>query len=105
MCTRFDYECPVSYNKITFGSIAGSTGFVLLFIILAMWLTSFEWIRRNHFQVFSYVHMLLFPFFFLIMIAHGGNSLFNFGFPTGAIFIPIPFMIYFYMIFKRVFKM
>jgi len=102
---NFPFDHIPTYSELLFQTLVGLTGIMLLLIIVIMWLTSFEFIRKKYFQVFAYTHMILFPFFFFGMIAHGGNRLFNFGFPTGILILPIPLCIYFYMIFKRMYKM
>lgn len=57
--------------------------------------------RRKYFQLFSYTHVFLFPLFLITTFVHGGEGWINFGFPTSTIFLPIPIIIYFWMILRR----
>lgn len=94
-----------SYIELATTTIPGITGVILWLTIIIMWATSVECIRRKCFQVFAYFHMALFPVFIIGMCVHGGNRWINFEFPTALIFVPIPFFIYFFMIFKRIINM
>lgn len=103
--SHFDFDTPPTYLQIAFTTIPGLSGIILWLIIIIMYLTSLECVRRKCFQVFSYTHVILFPFFFLGMIVHGGARWLNFNFPTAVIFVPLPLFIYFFMIFRRVINM
>lgn len=96
---------PLAYWEVALTTIPGLSGLLLWAIIIIMYLTSLEKVRRSCFQVFAYFHVILFPFFFIGILVHGGARWLNFGFPTGLIFIPVPFTIYFIMIFRRLLHM
>lgn len=103
--SNFNFDEAPTYLEIAFTTIPGVSGILLWIIIIVMFLTSLECVRRKCFQVFSYTHVILFPFFFLGMIVHGGARWLNFGFPFAVVILPIPLFAYFFMIFRRVINM
>ena len=74
-----------TYLQLLFLSIPGSTGIVLVILMLAMAFTSMQWFRQRYFQIFSYIHMISFPLFLVLLIAHGSGTWFNWGFPLGSV--------------------
>jgi hypothetical protein len=101
---QFTGETP-SYGVLLTQTIPGITGMILWLTIITMWVTALEYVRRRKFQIFAYVHMTLFPVFIVGMCVHGGNRWVNFDFPLGLIFLPLPFFIYFFMVFRRMINM
>ena len=48
--------------------------------------------------------MLGFPVFLIVTILHGAGTWLNFGYPTGVYFIPLPFIVYMFMIMRRAYE-
>jgi hypothetical protein len=63
---QFTGETP-SYFVLLTQTIPGVTGMILWLTIIVMWVTALEYVRRRKFQIFSYVHMTLFPVFIVGM--------------------------------------
>ena len=102
---QFTGETP-SYGRLLTQTIPGVTGMILWSTIITMWVTALEYVRRRKFQIFAYVHMTLFPVFIVGMCVHGGARWVNFlQFPLGLMFLPLPFFIYFFMVFRRMINM
>ena len=95
----------VSYFTVATQTVPGVTGVILELVILGMYFTAFECVRRKCFQVFAYTHVICFPLFFLGMIAHGAGRHINWGFPTAIPFVMPPFLVYCFMIFMRLVNM
>lgn len=77
-----------SYSDLLFKTTPGLTGLMLLIIIVTMSITSLACTRRRHFQLFSLVHFIGFPLFLILMIIHGSESWFNWGWPLTLITVP-----------------
>ena len=92
----------MTYAELLFTTIPGITGILLLIIILTMWITSLEWVRRKAFQLFSYIHTLLFPLFIILIIIHGSDTWLNYGFPLGSITVGISLLVYFAFLVKKI---
>ena len=58
-----NFDTRPTYFELLFTTIPGVTGLILITVILIMAITSTKWVRMNHFQVFGYTHMFLFPIF------------------------------------------
>jgi NADPH oxidase 1 len=99
------FDHTPTYMELLFKSIPGLTGVILMVVIAIMFFTSLDFMRRRYFQLFSYVHVLLFPIFLIASFVHGADGWVNFGFPTSVFFLPIPMLIYFFMIFRRIIRM
>jgi predicted ferric reductase len=84
---NYEFDEKISYTHVLFGSLTGLTGVILLVVILAMAVTSLKWVRRRWFQLFGYVHMTLFPIFFIWLMIHGWGFWLNWGVPFAVIFI------------------
>ena len=82
-----DFPHTMSYTDLLFFSIPGSTGIILTIQMFLMMFTSFRWFRRRWFQVFSYIHVINYPIFMILLIVHGWGTWFNWGFPLGSIFV------------------
>lgn len=80
-----DFSSEKTYNQLLWLSIPGSTGVILTLMMVAMALTSMKWFRKRYFQTFSYIHVFCFPLFLLLLIIHGAEGWFNWGFPLGSI--------------------
>ena len=53
-----------------------------------MTVTSLKCIRKRAFQLFSICHFIGVPLFLIIIIIHGSDSWFNWGFPLGLLAVP-----------------
>lgn len=95
---HFDY-CPTYLDLV--GSIPGVTGVILMAVITIMFVCSLDCVRRKYFQLFSTVHIFLFPIFLIASFVHGADGWINFGFPTSCIFLPVSMLIYTIMILRR----
>ena len=82
-----------TYFELLFLSIPGSTGIILVIIMVLMAFTSMKWFRKRYFQTFAYIHVISFPLFLIITIIHGCGTWFNWGFPLGIIFLTPPIII------------
>ncbi|CAI2386301.1 unnamed protein product [Moneuplotes crassus] len=100
--STFGFDHSPSVAEVVFLTIPGLTGIILQIAITLMFFTSLECIRRRHFQLFSYIHMVFFPVFIFGTIAHGAARWLNWGIPTALVPFIVPVLIYFWMIGRRV---
>ncbi|CAI2386629.1 unnamed protein product [Moneuplotes crassus] len=100
--STFGFDHSPNVAEVVFLTIPGLTGIILQIAITLMFFTSLECIRRRHFQLFSYVHMVFFPVFIFGTIAHGAARWLNWGIPTALVPFIVPVLIYFWMIGRRV---
>ena len=91
LMTKTFKEKP-SYAYLVFCTIPGTTGLILLFIITCMTIFSLKRVWKRCFQVFSLVHFIGTPLFLILIIVHGSDSWFNWGFPLGLLTIPATFL-------------
>lgn len=80
-----DFETEKTYLELLFFSIPGSTGIVLTVLMFLMAFTSLKCFRKRFFQTFAYIHVFSYPLFLLLLIVHGAETWFNWGFPLGSI--------------------
>ena len=59
---------------VAFGTVAGSTGHLLVIVMLIMYSAAMEHIRRKYFEIFWYSHHL-FILFFTLLLSHGSGCL------------------------------
>lgn len=74
------------YTDLLFTTIPGITGIIMFFILLLILITSFDFIKKKHFQIFSYSHVL-YIFFCILLYIHGSGCWFNGGLPYAVIYI------------------
>ena len=85
---RKKFDTQPSYFEALFLTIPGSTGILLFLIISSITVTSLRCVRRRAFQLFAWVHFTGVPLFLILLIVHGSDSWFNWGFPLGLLVIP-----------------
>lgn len=83
------FKSRPTYAELLFATIPGITGIILLLIITLMAICSSQWIWRKHFQLFSIVHLVGAPLFVILMVVHGCEFWFNWGWPLTILSVPI----------------
>ena len=89
------------YHLLLFTTLPGITGILLLIIITVMGITATQWVRQRYFQLFAVMHVIGFPLFILLIIAHGSQSWLNYGFPLGSVTVAISLVIYLVYFIRR----
>lgn len=79
--------------------LSGATGIALLVFLWTMLLTSLPCVRRNSFEVFRWVHFLVYPLIALLCV-HGSSSLLQR--PLIGYWIALPMMLVLYEKFHRI---
>lgn len=82
------FKAKPTYAELLFTTLPGITGIILLLIIVLMSITSTNYVWRRHFQMFSLVHFIGFPLFMILMVVHGCEFWFNWGWPLTILTIP-----------------
>ncbi|CAI2380621.1 unnamed protein product [Moneuplotes crassus] len=88
-----NFDGKKTYAELLFLTLPGITGILLIIIIIAIAITSTSWFRERYFQTFALIHVAGFPLFLGLIILHGCEGWFNWGFPLGAIFLAPPIII------------
>ena len=96
-----EFKSVKTYPELLFTTIPGITGILLMIIIFAMGVTAMQCVRHKYFRVFSIVHIIGFPLFILLIIAHGCGTWFNYGFPYGSVTVSISLLIYMVYFIRR----
>ena len=105
LLTHHKFTHIMTYADLLFTTWPGITGIIISTCIVLMTVCSLPKVRRVRYQCFANVHMICFPIFLIGTILHGNGTWLNFGYPTGVYFIPLPFLIYMIMIFRRAYHM
>jgi len=86
---RKKFDKQYSYSYLLFFSIPGSTGWLLWIFMILITVTSFWCVWKWCFQLFSFCHLISVPSILILLIVHGSDSWFNWGFPLGLLAIPL----------------
>lgn len=79
--------------------LSGATGIVLLVFLWTILLTSLPFVRRNFYEIFRWVHFLVYPLIALLCV-HGSSSLLQR--PLIGYWIALPMMLVLYEKFHRI---
>ena len=91
LLTYGKFESLPSYGSLLFRSIPGVTGIFMTLIVFAIFITSFDFIKKKNYEIFAYSHNFYLILCILLYI-HGLAYYFNHGQPYAVIYLT-PFLI------------
>ena len=77
-----------------FTTVPGVTGLLLLLVLLALFASSLESVRRRKYQLFANTHVFLVPAFLVLLVLHGSDGWLNDGYPFSLWFVVPALLLY-----------